>query len=116
VRFYLEKRVGNVAQGEGLEFKPQYCKKKKKKKDSGGLSMVACTYNFSYLGGRGSRIVSSRPVQAKLAKFYLKNKNKRIGAVVQVVECLPTMDKALGSMPSTSEKKAAGLQHKTLTR
>jgi hypothetical protein len=24
-------RTGGVAQGEGLEFKPQYCKKKKKK-------------------------------------------------------------------------------------
>jgi hypothetical protein len=27
-----QKRAGRVAQGEGPEFKPQYCKKKKKKK------------------------------------------------------------------------------------
>jgi hypothetical protein len=37
VRPYLEKafrkkRVGGVAQGVGLEFKPQYCKKKKERK------------------------------------------------------------------------------------
>jgi hypothetical protein len=37
MRSYLEKpftkinRAGGVAQGEDLEFKPQYCKKKKKK-------------------------------------------------------------------------------------
>jgi hypothetical protein len=29
---YLEKRAGGVAQDVGLEFKPQYCQKKKKKK------------------------------------------------------------------------------------
>jgi hypothetical protein len=37
VRPYIEKnpsqkRAGGVAQGVGPEFKPQYCKKKKKKK------------------------------------------------------------------------------------
>jgi hypothetical protein len=29
----ITKRVNGVAQGEGLEFKPQYHRKKKKKKD-----------------------------------------------------------------------------------
>jgi hypothetical protein len=38
VRFYLKKtlckkRAGGVAQGIGPEFKPQHCKKKKKKKE-----------------------------------------------------------------------------------
>jgi hypothetical protein len=31
-RTFHKNRTGGVAQGEGPEFKPQYCKKKKKKK------------------------------------------------------------------------------------
>jgi hypothetical protein len=45
--------------------------------------------NPSYSGGGGRRIVSSRLVQARLLRLYLKNKNKRAGRLAQVVECLP---------------------------
>jgi hypothetical protein len=38
------------------------------------LGVVAHSCNSSYLGGRGRRIESSRPAQAKLARPYLKNK------------------------------------------
>jgi single-stranded DNA-specific DHH superfamily exonuclease len=31
-KYPSQKRAGGVAQGEGPEFKPQYCKKKKKKR------------------------------------------------------------------------------------
>jgi hypothetical protein len=36
----ITKRAGRVAQSEGPEFKPQYCKKKKKKKETklGGVA------------------------------------------------------------------------------
>jgi hypothetical protein len=51
--------------------------------------MVVHTYNPSYLGGRGRRILSLRPVWAKLARPHLKNKikDKRAGDIDQVVEC-----------------------------
>jgi hypothetical protein len=41
-----QKRADGVAQGEGPEFKPQYCKKEKRKKKKKGLfppSVVAST-------------------------------------------------------------------------
>jgi glutamine amidotransferase-like uncharacterized protein len=44
VRPYLEKTLhkkgGGVAQGVGPEFKPQYCKKKKKKVNVCSLEMI----------------------------------------------------------------------------
>jgi hypothetical protein len=40
--------------------------------------MVFHSYNPSFLGGRGKRIVSSRPIQGKLGRLYLKNEiNKK---------------------------------------
>jgi hypothetical protein len=40
--------------------------------------MVVFVCNPSYLGGASRRITNSRPVQAKLAKPYLKKKKGRV--------------------------------------
>jgi hypothetical protein len=37
---FTKKRAGGVAQGVGPEFKPQYCKKKKKKSERGWYVLV----------------------------------------------------------------------------
>jgi hypothetical protein len=65
-----------------------------------GVLVHAC--NPSYSGGRSRRIMSLRPNWAKLVRSYLKNKNisKRAGGMAQVVECLPSIHKALGSIHS----------------
>jgi hypothetical protein len=52
MRSYLEKNpsqktAGGVAQGEGLEFKPQYHKKKKKKNLIGFLDKIKYTFKAS---------------------------------------------------------------------
>jgi hypothetical protein len=54
---------------------------------------------------RGRRIMSSRPVQAKLARLYdrNKNKNKRACGLSQAVVHLPGMHVTLGSIPSTTK-------------
>jgi hypothetical protein len=39
--------------------------------------------------GRGRRIVSSKPAQAKLGRPFLKNKINGLGGIAQVVEHLP---------------------------
>jgi hypothetical protein len=36
----ITKRAGRMVQGEGLEFKPQYCKKKKKKENKTKMSII----------------------------------------------------------------------------
>jgi hypothetical protein len=53
--------------------------------------VYAC--NLEYLGNRGRKTESSRLAQAKLEKFYLKN--KRTGDIAKVVECLPSKYKVL---------------------
>jgi hypothetical protein len=62
------------------------------KKKINQLSVVVHGYNPSYLGGRGRRILSSRPAWAKLVVHFLKSKiqNKRAGDIGQVVEHLPS--------------------------
>jgi hypothetical protein len=69
--------------------------------------VVANTYNPSYWGGRGRRILSWRPVQAKLVRLYLKNKckiqkQKQAGAWLKV-QSLLSMVKALGLTSSTTK-------------
>jgi hypothetical protein len=46
-------RAGGVAQGEGPEFKPQYCKKKKKRKKERNrlVGTVVHSCNPRYMGG-----------------------------------------------------------------
>jgi hypothetical protein len=68
------------------------------------------------LGGSGGRrSLSLRPTQAKFVrpKTKTKTKNKkqkRAGYIVQVVESLPGMYKALDSIPSTVKgKKGRGI-------
>jgi hypothetical protein len=66
--------------------------------------MVGLPCNLSYLGGGGRRMESSRPVQAKLARPYLKNKIKTQRARY-VVDSLPSMHKALVSSLVLKKKK-----------
>jgi hypothetical protein len=61
------KRAGGVAQGVGPEFKPQYRKKKKEKKEL-LLGMVAHTCNPSYTGGRGQKDRDWRSARTKISK------------------------------------------------
>jgi hypothetical protein len=49
-------------------------------------SVVLHACNLTYSGGRGRRMESLRPTQAKLARTF--SKNKRTGGVVQVTEYL----------------------------
>jgi hypothetical protein len=52
-------RVGGVAQGEGPEFKPQYCKKKKKsscQERSSLLPLDDFTIRLNYIGYDGKYI------------------------------------------------------------
>jgi hypothetical protein len=69
--------------------------------------MVVPAYNPSYLCGRSSRILSLRPVQAKLERSYLK-KNKerkeRTGGMAQVVGYFLRKLKAFYSIPSMVSK------------
>jgi hypothetical protein len=64
---------------------------------------MAHIYNLSLLGGRSKRIVNSSPTQAKLSDptSKTKYKTKMVGGVAQVVEQLPSMCKALGSISNT---------------
>jgi hypothetical protein len=64
--------------------------------------VVVHAYNPSYSGGRGRRIASSRP---------LSTKNKRAGGMAQVIDYLPSMCKALGSIPSSNKKKNDVYKH-----
>jgi hypothetical protein len=60
------------------------------------------------LGGGSRRISNVRPAQTTTAaRPYLKkeNKNKRVRDMVQVVECLLGMCKALSLIPSTAKNK-----------
>jgi hypothetical protein len=63
-----------VAQGVGPEFKPQHCKKIKKKKKRHWQAVVADIYNSSYLRGGGRRI-KAQCTWAKAPNSYLKNKS-----------------------------------------
>jgi hypothetical protein len=65
--------------------------------------MVVHIYSPIYLGVQGRRILSPRPVLAKLVRQY--HKNKRNGGVVQV-ERLPSKYQTLNSIPSTSKQKS----------
>jgi hypothetical protein len=70
------------------------------------LGLVVHICNPNYSGGRGRKVVSSRQAGAKLGRTCIKiNKKKRAGDMAQVVECLPSILKALGSIPSTIKKK-----------
>jgi hypothetical protein len=44
------------------------------------LGIVVNAYNPSYSGGRGKRIINSRPALAKLVRSYLKTKIKGLEA------------------------------------
>jgi hypothetical protein len=48
--------------------------------------MVVCTFNPSYLGGRGRRIVVRGQLQQKYKTLPEKTKAKRAGSLDQVVE------------------------------
>jgi hypothetical protein len=65
--------------------------------------VVVYIHNPRYVEGRGRKITSSRPVKAKLASPYLKNKiqTKKAEVMVQVAERLPSMCQAQDSIPST---------------
>jgi hypothetical protein len=43
-----------VAQGVGPEFKPQYCKKKKRKKEKKSRIKMDCAYCYLWVPGRSS--------------------------------------------------------------
>jgi hypothetical protein len=65
---------------------------------------VVHTYNPNYSGGGSRKITSSRPALAKnhsKTLFQKQNKNKRAGVITQIVECLPSMRRTLGSNSNT---------------
>jgi hypothetical protein len=68
--------------------------------------MVQHVCDPSYYGDEGRKFMNLRSSQAKLVRPYLENKiqNKRTLRVVQIVEHLPNMCKALGSISSTERK------------
>jgi hypothetical protein len=51
------------------------------------------------------QIRSSRAAQAKLARLYFRNKDKRTGSVAEVVEHLPNKYKALYSIPGSVKRE-----------
>jgi hypothetical protein len=57
--------------------------------------MVGHTCNPSSLGGRGRRVASSKPAQAKVAERPCL-KNERTRNVSQVAEYLPSIFKVIG--------------------
>jgi hypothetical protein len=58
------------------------------------------------LGDGGRKIGSLRPAWATISKTPSKKiPSKRAGVVTQVVEHLPSMYKALSSMPSVTKEK-----------
>jgi hypothetical protein len=62
--------------------------------------------NPSYSGRRGRKVMSLRPAQAKVVlRLCLKNKNKRSGGIVQVVEYMLSVDKALGLIPTQHHQR-----------
>jgi hypothetical protein len=68
---------------------------------------VVHIFNYSYSGGGDKRIKNWRAAQTNMAEYPLKNKiqSKRAEGMVQEVECLFSKSKALGSIPSTTERK-----------
>jgi hypothetical protein len=65
--------------------------------------VVVHTCNSSYSRGRGRRILSLGHPWSKVRETLSQkqNTNKRTGGVSQMVECLLSMSKALGSIPCT---------------
>jgi hypothetical protein len=65
------------------------------------------TYNSSYSGGKGMRIVSLRLVRAKLASPSLKKKKSKPKTNKRARRCdsndMPSMCRGLGSIPSTGK-------------
>jgi hypothetical protein len=63
---------------------------------------MAHACNTSYLGGGDSRITSSKPAWAKLARLSLRNKSTKTRgqAVAQEAENWVSMCEALGPIPS----------------
>jgi hypothetical protein len=53
----------------------------------------------------GNRQFEASPAKASGILSQKQNINERAGGIVQVVECLPSVLKALGSIPSIKKKK-----------
>jgi hypothetical protein len=73
--------------------------------------MMAYSCYPNYLGGK--RILSSRPIQAKIASKTLsqnQNTNKKGWYVSQMVEHLLSMCEALGSIPVQQKRKRKTLE------
>jgi hypothetical protein len=68
-------------------------------------------WNSNCLGGRGRRIVSSKPALAKLAELYLKKKIIQTEALGNrsMAVYLPNLSKALGLIPITTTKRIYSL-------
>jgi hypothetical protein len=66
--------------------------------------VIIHTHNPSFSKGRNKRITSLRPACAKLEALCPKqNINKMAGGMTQAEEHLPSMCKALGSIPSNAK-------------
>jgi hypothetical protein len=70
--------------------------------------MVVQVCNLGYSEGRGRWIASSRSAPTKIAvRACLKSemKTRRVRCVAQVIVCVPSIRKALGSIPSLKERE-----------
>jgi hypothetical protein len=76
-KILITKRAGGVAQDEGPEFKPQYCKKKEKVKDKLGLHLATQEVEIKRI------MVRNQPRQI-VQETHLKNSQYKKG----LVECL----------------------------
>jgi hypothetical protein len=82
-----------------------------------GVVAHSCNLSF-YSESKGRRISNSRPALAELSRTLskankhmhthtAKKKEERTGDVFQLVQCLSSMLKALGSILSTAKKKVS---------
>jgi hypothetical protein len=67
LKIHHKKRAGGVAQGEGPEFKPQYCKKEKKKKAQLFMPVILTAWEAEIR----RMVIPGKPRQK--AKPYLQN-------------------------------------------
>jgi hypothetical protein len=67
---------------------------------------MAHAYGPNHLGVRGQGIHELKVNLGKVNKtlYQKQNTNERAGGMTQVVECLPSIQKDLGSIPGTEKK------------
>jgi hypothetical protein len=78
-----------------LDVNQKFDSRSKLRSFESGLMAHAC--NPSYTGGRDQENCSLRPAQANSLRDPILKTQKRAGGVAQMVECLPSKMKPLGS-------------------